>query len=319
MTSGAYQSFWEDARRYRPDRPPAAEFGTWQRAHGTRTGCIGLFELVETIVTEPNEKPPVATSALTQKVSGMPYGRSRLYDHSHVVEPGDVVARAVSKRGTAGATLEIRREIDTLRSMNAHLLRQIAVLKQREAHAQRLADRDGLTGLYNRRRMLELLNAAIDDAARLDQRVGFLFVDLDGFKAVNDAQGHAAGDELLITVASRIAARARTADFVCRYGGDEFAVILPRVANLTAVGRVADSIRSRVALPYRIDGVELKVTAAIGVSIYPDQARNAAELVNRADEGMYRAKALAADSNDTTDVAAAPTRRRDDQHKRRCV
>jgi diguanylate cyclase (GGDEF)-like protein len=249
----------------------------------------------------------------------MSYGRSRLYDHSDVIAPGEVASRTVFKRGTASATLEMRREIDNLRSLNAHLVRQIAILRQREAHAQRLADRDGLTGLYNRRRMMELLDAAIDDAARLEQRVGFLFVDLDGFKAVNDAQGHAAGDKLLITVASRIAARARTADFVCRYGGDEFVVILPRVANLTAVGRVAQSIRSRVALPYRIDGVELKVTAAIGVSIYPDQARNAAELVNRADESMYRAKALAADSDDGTDVAAALTRRRDDQHKRRSV
>jgi diguanylate cyclase (GGDEF)-like protein len=251
----------------------------------------------------------------------MSSGRSRLYDDAEVALRGDVGARAVSKRETALESREMRREIDTLRSINAHLVRQIAVLKQREAHAQRLADRDGLTGLYNRRRMLELLDASIDDAARHDQRVGLLFVDLDGFKAVNDAHGHAAGDKLLMTVASRIAARARTADFVCRYGGDEFVVILPRVMDMAAVCRVADSIRSRVALPYRIDGLEVNMTAAIGVSLYPDQAQSAAELMNRADESMYRVKALAGDAQygDVPPSPAAPARRRDDASRRRPV
>jgi len=251
------------------------------------------------------------------EVLSMPYARTRVVDHGNVAVQDAVSAGAVPTVRTNLGKVDLAREIETLRSVNSHLLRQIALLRQREAHALRLADRDGLTGLYNRRRMMELLDTAIDDAARDGHRVGLLFIDLDGFKGVNDAHGHAAGDQLLMTVASRIAARARTADFVCRYGGDEFVVILPRVADLDAVCRVADSIHSRVALPYRMDGLELHVTASIGVSLYPDQVRNATDLMTLADESMYRAKADAATPARGRHGASSPARRRDDGSKRR--
>ena len=101
------------------------------------------------------------------------------------------------------------RELAHLRIVNARLMRELAALQLRAAEALRLADRDGLTGLYNRRRMLELLNGAIADAAQQHRFVGLLFVDLNGFKAVNDFYGHAAGDRILTTVATRISARVR--------------------------------------------------------------------------------------------------------------
>src|SRR5580692_9815538 len=132
-------------------------------------------------------------------------------------------------------------ELASLRAINAELLRELVALREREAQAQRLADQDGLTGLYNRRRMLELLESAIADAARKEQCVGLLFIDLNGFKGINDEYGHAAGDKILTTVALRIAARVRTGDFVCRYGGDEFVVLLPNVPDAAAVTRVADT------------------------------------------------------------------------------
>ena len=248
----------------------------------------------------------------------MSQARSRLYDDGSVAEHVDVAAAPVSSRGSVARTSrDAHREIDTLRALNAHLIRQIAVLKQREAYAQRLADRDGLTGLYNRRRMLELLDSSIADAAAHRHCVGLLFIDLDGFKAINDHRGHAAGDKLLITVAARVAGRARTGDYVCRYGGDEFTVILPRVVDLAAADQVADSIRKRVALPYRVDGTELHVTAAIGVSMYPNDGCSAAALLQRADESMYRAKARWTDRAAMLERFPAPARRRDDKPKRR--
>lgn len=249
----------------------------------------------------------------------MSLGRSRLYENGDVAEQGDVAAAPVSPRGNPALQTEREacREIDALRSINAHLVRQIALLKQQEAAAQRLAERDGLTGLYNRRRMLELLEISIDDAVQHKQRVGLLFIDLDGFKGVNDTHGHAAGDKLLITVGSRIAARARTGDFVCRYGGDEFVVILPRLADVAAARQVADSICKRVALPYRIDGVDLQLTAAIGVSIYPDEARSAADLMRLADESMYRAKSRWTNPAEILQRVSPPARRRDDKSKKR--
>jgi diguanylate cyclase (GGDEF)-like protein len=184
-----------------------------------------------------------------------------------------------------------RRELDALRSTNARLMRELAALKEREALAQRLADRDDLTGLYNRRRMLELLDSAVSEAAQLRQCVGLLFIDLNGFKGVNDEYGHAAGDKILIAAAMRITARVRTGDFVCRYGGDEFVVILPNVPDPAAVTRVADTIRERVALPYWIQGQEQHLTAAIGESTYPHCGSSAEELLHRADQAMYRLKA----------------------------
>jgi diguanylate cyclase (GGDEF)-like protein len=215
----------------------------------------------------------------------------------------------ILRRTNGGLRRSTKGELETLRTINARLLREIDVLKEREAHALMLADRDGLTGLYNRRRMTELLDQTILDAAAHGYRFAVLFIDLDGFKQINDRFGHALGDELLMTVAGRIATRARTGDVVCRYGGDEFTVILPRVPSRGAAEDVASAIAQLVALPCKLSGEELRVTAAAGVSLYPDDGRSANELLRRADTLMYRAKSGPAELFDS----AALNRRRDDR------
>jgi len=164
--------------------------------------------------------------------------------------------------------------------------------------------------------MLELLNAAIADAARRHQYVGLLFIDLNGFKAINDEHGHAAGDRILITAAQRIAARVRVGDIVCRYGGDEFVVVLPSILEAAAVSSVADTIRERIGLPNWINGQQRRVSAAIGEAMYPHDGDDGAILLERADQAMYTAKTrMTRRFGMRTAVMFQPLRRRNDPSK----
>ncbi|TFW35396.1 diguanylate cyclase [Massilia horti] len=184
------------------------------------------------------------------------------------------------ERGTMSAVVE------TLRDQTDEKLAQIAL--------QQLATRDGLTGLANRRCFDETLHAEWARALRQKQPLSLLMVDVDNFKAYNDANGHLGGDECLKRIATAVASEMRVNDLVARYGGEEFAVILPN-QSLKGAAAVAERIRCRVErmqVPHRLAPTQ-HVTVSIGAATAiagPDN--DASQLIAIADAALYRAKHL---------------------------
>jgi diguanylate cyclase (GGDEF)-like protein/PAS domain S-box-containing protein len=162
--------------------------------------------------------------------------------------------------------------------------------KRAEEQIKSLAYHDALTSLPNRRLFQDRLSVAVAQAHRNAQRLAVLFLDLDRFKAVNDSLGHAAGDRLIQDVAERLRTCLREGDTVARLGGDEFTLLLPGVAQVVDAARVAEKVLDTLRVPFLIEGRELLATASIGISLYPEDGRDADALVKSADAAMYRAK-----------------------------
>jgi len=162
--------------------------------------------------------------------------------------------------------------------------------KRAEEQIKSLAYHDSLTGLPNRRLFQDRLSVAVAQAHRNSQHLAVLFLDLDRFKAVNDALGHAAGDRLIQDVAERLRTCLREGDTVARLGGDEFTLLLPGVSQVVDAARVAEKVLDALRVPFLIEGRELFATASIGISLYPEEGRDADTLVKNADAAMYRAK-----------------------------
>jgi diguanylate cyclase (GGDEF)-like protein/PAS domain S-box-containing protein len=162
--------------------------------------------------------------------------------------------------------------------------------KKMEAQLENLAHYDSLTGLPNRMLLHDRLEQAIATAERQRQHFALLFIDLDGFKPVNDAHGHAVGDEVLKVVGQRLSMVIRGMDTAARLGGDEFVVILTDIRNRENAERVAEKIIGELSEPYQVAGKTLSISASIGASLYPSDQKVAMDLLRTADEAMYQAK-----------------------------
>jgi diguanylate cyclase (GGDEF)-like protein/PAS domain S-box-containing protein len=166
----------------------------------------------------------------------------------------------------------------------------VSVARALGAEMSHLAQHDILTNLPNRTLLQDRLTQAIAIASRNDSRIAVLFLDLDGFKHINDSLGHAIGDRLLQSVAKRLLAAVRTSDTVSRLGGDEFVILLSEVAHAGDAGVKAGKILSALSAPFEIEQNTLRVTASIGVSTYPEDGQSAELLMRNADLAMYQAK-----------------------------
>lgn len=170
---------------------------------------------------------------------------------------------------------------------------RMRVMKERVAHARRveyLAFHDNLTSLPNRALFSRLLTQGMQYARRNRQQLALMFLDLDRFKAINDSLGHDAGDELLQVVAERLKKSLRESDTVARLGGDEFVILLPSITDSNQIAPVAEKVLAAVGKPFTLAGHEFRITASIGVALFPADGEDEQTLMKNADIAMYHAK-----------------------------
>jgi diguanylate cyclase (GGDEF)-like protein/PAS domain S-box-containing protein len=162
--------------------------------------------------------------------------------------------------------------------------------KTAQKRLQHIAYHDTMTGLPNRALFRKKLSKAMTDARFLDRYAAVLFLDLDRFKTINDSLGHGIGDELLIMVAKRLEQCIRDSDVICRMGGDEFTAVLSSISSPENAATVAEKIIESISKPFTVQGHQLRISASIGITIYPDDGEDLDGLLKNADTAMYYAK-----------------------------
>ena len=195
----------------------------------------------------------------------------------------------------SGAKDFISKPIDLMEAKTRiHNMLEVRLLyKQLEHYShelESLALHDPLTGLPNRRLLMDRLSLAIAHARRNKRTMAVMYLDLDGFKQINDTLGHDAGDTLLKMVATRLVAAVRQEDTVARLGGDEFVIVLWELSHADGVAKLASKVMQAVSQPYRIQDRSVRMTVSIGVGIYPTHGEEVEVLMKSADLALYEAK-----------------------------
>lgn len=311
----------------RAARIQAALYRISEAAHAAE-GLPTLCEHVHRIVGEllPAGDFCVALYDSKQRAVTFPYrvGDARPQDESLRLDAGTPVARVIesgkpllatavpgavsydwlgvpliSDRGDVMGALVVRHRNDTPGyteedgELLAFVSTQIAAAierKQSEARLRYMAAHDALTGLPNRSLFQDRLEVALSRARRDKERLGLLYLDLDGFKHVNDTHGHETGDRLLCAVARRLEGCVRESDTVARLGGDEFTVLLTNIRGAAGLKRVIEKVRDAFKPSFEANGHILTVSASIGSALYPDQGADHDQLFRQADAEMYADK-----------------------------
>ncbi|BDT67568.1 hypothetical protein os1_17450 [Comamonadaceae bacterium OS-1] len=232
--------------------------------------CLLLAVLLAQALTRPIN---AVTAAAQRFANGLP--------------PGDLPLLRQDEIGTLARSFH---------QMHLQITQQLADLHDNQEELEHLAQHDMLTGLPNRRLFQERLEQALAHARRYGEKVCLLFIDLDSFKAINDAYGHDAGDEVLRTVAQRMQRIVREVDTVARLGGDEFVVLLGAAVSHSHLAAIASKLLAATKEPIHAQDQVLQVTASIGISRYPEDGQNATDILATADQAMYSAKLAGRDS-----------------------
>jgi len=202
-------------------------------------------------------------------------------------------------RDSISSQVFVWRRQDELGMLGRHLSRVQEELRglftqlgNKNAQLQQMAFYDQLTGLPNRSLFIDLVQREMLSAHRHQQQFGIFFIDLDRFKAVNDSMGHAAGDALLMEVARRLSDVLREVDVVCRQSGDEFLVLVRDIDHWESLGEMAQRVLRAIELPVVLANSPVKVSASIGISLYPEDGQDFETLIKHADIAVYQAKTL---------------------------
>jgi diguanylate cyclase (GGDEF)-like protein len=192
-------------------------------------------------------------------------------------------------------------ELESVLRENERITR---ALRESEERLRDQATHDPLTGLYNRHAMDEALQRELVRARANRSPVAVIMADLDRFKSVNDTHGHRAGDEVLRAFGALILQRTRRGDVCCRYGGEEFLLILPGLGEQQAFARAEDLRNALACGSIHIEGATLRVTASFGLAVFPQHGATAQALIEAADQALYRAKENGRDRTERASVAA---------------
>ena len=235
------------------------------RAEPRRSALTALEAEVATL----EHKTVAARAELATVLADLAHAQAQLGSHQvqQLLEANEqLVIDAVRSRGMADSAAQLVTELT------------------------RSSELDGLTGLPNRLLLIDRLTQALTHAKRHDSRLALLFLDLDQFKQINDTLGHKVGDAVLRSVGHCLNACVREVDTVCRLGGDEFVLLLTEIAGAADPGLVAQKLVASLAQLTQVDGVAVRVSASIGISVFPDDAADVERLVDCADRAMYRSK-----------------------------
>ncbi|MHB8454636.1 MAG: putative bifunctional diguanylate cyclase/phosphodiesterase [Acidiferrobacterales bacterium] len=255
--------------------PAAANMTGWSLPEAVGQPLADVFRVMDayTHLTVAN---PVDKAVAQNRVGALPPNSLLIRRDKHELFIEDSVAPIHDREGLVVGSVLIFRDASVARALAAQM-----------AH---LSEHDSLTGLPNRLLLSDRIGQGIAQAARNKGLLAVLFLDLDGFKHINDSLGHPIGDKLLQSVAKRLEDCVRSPDTVSRQGGDEFIVLLHDVKRPEDAAITVNRILAVVEQIHTVDGHDLHITASLGVSIYPDDGVNADELIRNADTAMYRAK-----------------------------
>jgi diguanylate cyclase (GGDEF)-like protein/PAS domain S-box-containing protein len=234
-----------------------------------------VFRLVDSTNRE-QIRCPTMTAIIENLRVDLDAGCSLIQKNGEEIAVEGSAAPIHDKGGGVSGAVMVARDVTAARGLSKKLAR--------------LALHDTLTDLPNRTLFGDRLDQALARADRNGNSVAVLFVDLDRFKPVNDSLGHAAGDQLLQAVAGRLRTCVRSSDTICRYGGDEFLILLAYVASHEDAAVCADKVKSAFDTPYEINAQKLCLTSSIGIATFPEDALDAVTLLKCADIAMYEAK-----------------------------